>query len=148
MPRESGSWDGPAVSGWVAAEFQPHRAAVGMVEVVEDFKCLLPGLLCPLVLRTFMVHVAEMVEGDGFAVTVADLAEQIQGLLVGIGGDGVVAEMVVGVGDCVPGCGLAVPVVVPCRSGSAWWACSRACRYWPSRASSQAARLRVKASPT
>jgi hypothetical protein len=58
-----------------------------------------------------VVGVAEVGEGGGFFVAVAEVPHQVEGVLVAGDGLGVVAEVVVGVAEAVPGGGLPVAVV-------------------------------------
>jgi hypothetical protein len=54
--------------------------------------------------------IAEVAEGVGFAVPVADVPAQVDGALVAGGRLLVLAEVVVGVAEAVPGGGLALAV--------------------------------------
>jgi hypothetical protein len=53
-------------------------------------------------------RVAEVVERDGFGVVVADVAEQLDGLAVGVDGLLILGEVVVGVAEAVERVRLAI----------------------------------------
>lgn len=55
-----------------------------------------------------MVGIAKASEGVSLVVEITEFAEQDEGLLVTLGGLGVVAEVVMGVAEAVPGRGLSV----------------------------------------
>jgi hypothetical protein len=81
-----------------------------VVKVVEDGKGSAP---CVVGIRDHarrVVRVAETGEYGGFAVAVAEIAEQLTGLVIAGDGRGVVAEVMVGVAETVPGLCLAATV--------------------------------------
>jgi hypothetical protein len=72
--------------GGDGGEFGTDLVGVGVVEVVEDGQGLLPGLVVGVGVAAGVVGVAEVDEGGGFVVPVAEVAEQADGVLVA--GDG------------------------------------------------------------
>src|SRR5580692_3249008 len=75
---------------------------VRVVQFVEDGKGLPPGILGLVLLASGMVGIAEVSEGVGLAVAVAEFAENAQGVAVAVGGVGKVSELVLGVAQAVP----------------------------------------------
>src|SRR5579872_5620369 len=80
-----------------------------MAQFFEEVQRLSPGLVGRFQLVCRMVSVAEMGEGIGLVIAVAEIAIAVEGVPVSDGG-GVVAAVMAGVPDAVPGGRLAVPV--------------------------------------
>ena len=81
-----------------------------MAQFFEEVQRLSPGLVGRFQLVCRMVSVAEMGEGIGLVIAVAEIAIAVEGVPVSDGGGGVVAAVMAGVPDAVPGGRLAVPV--------------------------------------
>src|SRR2546421_4903531 len=86
-----------------AGEFGADLGGVGVVHFVEDGQGLLPGVAGGLRVAGGVVGVAEVGEGVGLVVAVAGVPDQSEGVLVAGDGLGVLAEVVVGVAQAVPG---------------------------------------------
>jgi hypothetical protein len=104
-----------SVCGWGGRsvrllEFGAELVGVGVVELVEDDQGVLPGLVCGLGIAGGVVRVAEPGECVGFAVEVAEIPVQLEGVLVAGDCLGVVAEVVVGIADDLPCLSLSVEV--------------------------------------
>jgi hypothetical protein len=71
-------WSGWVVACWVVegGEFGADLLGVGVVEVVEDGQCVLPGGAGRVRVAGGLAGVAEAGEGSGFAVPLADLLEE------------------------------------------------------------------------
>src|SRR5690348_12576027 len=82
----------------------------GVVELLENCQCALPGDLGGLRIAECLVRVAQGDKDIGFAVTVAELAVQVDGPLVAGCGFLLVAKMAVGVTQAVVCLGLAEPI--------------------------------------
>ena len=80
---------------------------VGMAEFVEYVDSLFPDFTGGIVVAGGVEGAAE---GVGFAVPVADVPAQVDGALLAGGRLLVLAEVVVGVAEAVPGGGLALAV--------------------------------------
>ena len=76
---------------------------VGMAEFVEYVDRLFPDFTGGIVVADGVEGIAEAAEGVGFAVPVADVPAQVDGALVAGGRLLVLAEVVVGVAEAVPG---------------------------------------------
>jgi hypothetical protein len=101
------------------AEPGAHPLRVGMAEVGKDDQCLVPGAAggVPVSFRT--LRVTEVGEDRGLVVAVAQILVQREGLLVAGDGPLVVAELVVGVTEAVPGGRLAIMIAELLQEGSA-----------------------------
>src|SRR5262249_34877123 len=97
--------------GVESGEFDADLVGVGGVELVEDGQGLLPSVLGGLGVAGVLMGVAEAGESGRFFVTVAEVPEQVKGVLVAGDGLDVVAEVVVGVAEAVPRVRLPVAVV-------------------------------------
>jgi hypothetical protein len=91
------------------AEFRADMLGVGVVEVDQDGQCKLPGVAGGVEVAGDVVGLAEVGEKGGLVVAVV-LPGQVDGVLVAGDGLVVLAEVVVGVADAVPGNGLPVAV--------------------------------------
>jgi hypothetical protein len=91
-------------------EFGAEGVGVGVVQVVEDGQGLLPCLTGCFGRAGRVVGVAEVGEGHGFPIPAAEVAVQVDGVVVAGNGLGVVAEVLMGVAEAVPGTGLPVAV--------------------------------------
>lgn len=87
-------------------ELGANRVGVGMVKVVEDGQGPLPSVAGGVGVAGGVVSVAEVGEGIGLVVAVAMVPVQGQGVLIAGDGFGVVAEVMVGETEAVPGVGL------------------------------------------
>src|SRR5882762_5593142 len=96
----------PAMPG--AAKFGADLVGLGMVELIEDFQGLAPCFAGGAGVARGMVGVAEAGEGVGFEIGVAEVAGQVDGVLVAAGGLLVVGKATVDVAEAVPGAGLTV----------------------------------------
>src|SRR6516164_3212146 len=85
----------------VLAHFCSDPIGTGVFELVENCQCVLPGNPGELRITKVMVGVSEGDKAVGFVVTVAELAAQVDGLLVAGYGLFVVAEMAMGVAQAV-----------------------------------------------
>lgn len=92
---------------------------VGVVEFGEDGQGVLPGVLSGVAIAGGVVRVAEVDEGGGLPLAVAEGAEEVEGALVAGDGLVVVAELVVGVAEAVPGGGFPPPVAEFVEGGGA-----------------------------
>src|SRR5215831_13278621 len=93
-------WGGVVVC---AGELGADLGGVGVLQVVKDGQCLLPGLPGLGRLAGGMAGVAEVDEGIRFVVAVAGFPVQAEGALVAGGGFGKVAQVVLGIPEAVPG---------------------------------------------
>lgn len=93
------------------AEFDADGLGIGVVELVEDGKGVLPGVAGRPGIAGGVVDVAEVGKDSRFVVAVAEVPVQVEGVLVA--GDGLVvaAEVVMGVAEAVPCVGLPGAVV-------------------------------------
>ena len=80
------------------------------MEALEDGQRLLPGIAGRLTVADGVLAIAELGEGVGLVVAVAELAVQAQGSLVAPDGVWVVAKALQAVADAGPGGGLTVVV--------------------------------------
>jgi hypothetical protein len=83
-------------------ELGADRVGVGMLQVLEDGQCLLPGLSGLGQLAGGVAGVAEVGEGARFLETVAGFPVKAERALVAGGGFGEVAQVVLGVPQAVP----------------------------------------------
>jgi hypothetical protein len=95
----------------VFVHFGSDPVGTGVVELLENCQCALPGDPGELRITKVMVGVAEGVKAVGFVVTVAELTAQVDGLLVAGYGLFVVAEMSMGVAQAVVCLGQAKIVI-------------------------------------
>ncbi len=79
--------------------------------MVEDGQGLLPGVAGRRMVADRLVGVAEVGEDGCFDVPVAEVPGQVEGVLVAGDGLDVVAQVVVGVAEAVPGGALPLAVV-------------------------------------
>jgi hypothetical protein len=93
-----------------AVEFGTEPVGVGRVKMIEDDNCLLPDGTGGSCVADGVVGVAEVGEGLGQAVAVAEVVIQLDGVLKAGDGLGVVAEVVVDVAEAVPGASLSTLV--------------------------------------
>jgi len=89
----------------------PDRFAAGMVQFFANAQGLLPRVMGGRRVAGDVVGVADVGEGFGLPVEVAELAVQGERTRVAIDGLSVVGEVVVGIADTVPGDRLAEMVV-------------------------------------
>src|SRR5437588_8564988 len=94
---------------WVLGQSCAQDVGVGVVQVVEDGQSPLPGLVCGGDVARVLVGVAQADEGVGLWMASAQLLVQLQCVVVAGDGPPVLAEVVVGDAEAVPGVGLAVP---------------------------------------
>src|SRR5580700_9972823 len=107
------SWPGVGLRGgrrhvFVAfAHSCSDAVGAGVVELLENCQCALPGDPGGLRMSECLVRVTQGDKGIGFVVTVAELTVQVNGLLVAGCGLLLVAKMAVGVTQAVVCLGLA-----------------------------------------
>lgn len=89
-----------------AVEFRADPVGVGVVELVVDGQRKLPGRAGGGEITSGVMGVAEVGEGFGFAVPVAEIPVQLATVLIAVDGLAVVAEVMVCVAEAVPGCSL------------------------------------------
>jgi hypothetical protein len=102
-----------AEAGALLAELLQLRAdsgRVGVVQVVEDGQCLLPGILSPLRIAGCVAGVAEVGEGSGLAVVIAQVPDDIEGVLVMCCRFVQATELMFSVAEAIPGVCLAIAV--------------------------------------
>lgn len=80
------------------------------MQVFQDGKCLLPGPVGGIEIIGRAVGVAEMTEGVGLVVAVAEFTVAVESMLIRDRGLGVAAEVMADISDAVPGGCFAVPV--------------------------------------
>ena len=80
------------------------------MEALEDGQRLLPGIAGRLMVSAGVLAIAELGEGIGLVVAVAELGVQGQGSLMAADGVWVAAKVVQGISDAGPGGGLTVVV--------------------------------------
>ena len=137
--------------GRLVEAVQPSADLVGggLVELAEDGPGLPPGVAGRAEVAGVAVQPAEVGEGAGLAVAVAELPEQRQRPLLAVRSPGVVAELVVGVSRGMTRC-----AAWSARLPSCWCrasACPQnasACRWSPSRPWYQPTSVSALACPT
>jgi hypothetical protein len=102
------------------AELLADPAGVGVVKLIEDVQGLLPGVACGVGMTRGVMSVADVDERGRFGPAVPEVAEHGERLFVAAGGAGVLAELVVGVAEAVPGVRLAGPVAKLLLQGEGW----------------------------
>lgn len=93
---------GPAI-GTETFQSEAHLVSVTVVQVVEDFQGLMPGIPGLLLVIAGVAGVAEVGEDFGFVEAVPEFPEKAESVLVAVGGVAVTAELALDVAEAVPG---------------------------------------------